>query len=70
MKTRLLVRVNMLIISLLAVLGFSSCNQQVKYGVPYEEPVEDKYGVPYTEYEEPTDSEDTPDNQSCDLINE
>ena len=59
MKTQLLSRINILIVSLLAAMGFSACNQQVKYGPPYEEPIEDKYGVPYTEYEEPEPQEES-----------
>ena len=58
MKTKFLSKINILIASLLAAMGFMSCNQPVKYGVPYEEPIEDKYGVPYTEYieqDEPSD---------------
>ncbi len=55
MKARFLNRMNILITSIIAMLGFISCNTgpqpEPKYGVPIE-----KYGVPMPEYGvEPTD---------------
>lgn len=55
MKTKFFNRVNMLIASLLATLGFSSCEPQVKYG-PAPDVIE-KYGVPYAEEVEEADSD-------------
>lgn len=37
MKAKLLTSINSLLVFLLGVLGFSSCNYMVKYGVPHAE---------------------------------
>ena len=37
MKVKLLTSINSLLVFLLGVLGFSSCNYMVKYGVPHAE---------------------------------
>ncbi len=56
MKTIFLSRTNMLLASLLALLGFNSCGHIKKYGIPSPEgkygvpvEVEDKYGIPFPE---------------------
>ena len=62
MKTRLLTRLNILLASLVAMLGFSSCDGPKKYG-PAPEDITAEYGVPYVELQESgTDSLQTPDN--------
>ena len=71
MRRKFLGKVNLMLVSLLASLGFLSCDPQVKYGVPFEEPVNVKYGIPPTEYvESDEETDEQTDEQTTDTADE